>query len=238
MERRILGVREELAQPCKRKRIRKRLLASLLTVLLGLCLVLTNDGLVRSTGKSYVVGLDQAPQADAIIVLGAYVRPDGSMSMMLQDRVDTAVQLYGLGKAKRLLMSGDHGRKEYDEVNTMREYAEQQGVESAHVFMDHAGFNTYDSMYRAREVFRVKKAIIVTQEYHLLRALFIARQLGIEAYGVAADRHDYGIVMQKYELREIAARNKDLLLASVLRPKPQFLGDPIPITGDGRLTRD
>ena len=104
--------------------------------------------------------------------------------------------------------------------------------------MDHAGFSTYESLYRARDIFQVKKVIIVTQRYHLLRALFIARELGLEAYGVAADKHDYGSVMATYEVREMAARNKDFWMAKVFKPQPTFLGEAIPVFGDGGATDD
>jgi len=106
------------------------------------------------------------------------------------------------------------------------------------IFMDHAGFSTYESMYRARDIFQVQKVIIVTQEYHLLRAVFIARELGLEAYGVIADKHDYGQVMAAYGIREMAARNKDFWLAKVIKPQPTFLGEAIPVFGDGRVTDD
>lgn len=104
--------------------------------------------------------------------------------------------------------------------------------------MDHAGFSTYESMYRARDIFKARKVIIVTQHYHLMRAVFIARELGLEAYGVDADLHTYGDVMPRYEMRELAARNKDFLLCRVVKPKPTFLGEPIPVFGDGRATDD
>ncbi len=133
----------------------------------------------------------------------------------------TGYELYANGKAQRILVSGDHGRKEYDEVNAMKRYLQDKGVPGSHIFMDHAGFNTYDSIYRARDIFLVKKVIIVTQEYHLKRAVFIARKLGLEAYGVAAARRNYGPVMLKYELREMMARNKDFLNILLIKPEPK-----------------
>lgn len=113
-----------------------------------------------------------------------------------------------------------------------------KGVSITIIFMDHAGFSTYESLYRARDIFQVKKVIIVTQEYHLMRAVFIARELGVEAYGVASDKHDYGQVMGLYKVREIAARNKDFLMAKIIKPKPTYLGKAIPVFGDGRATDD
>lgn len=207
----------------------------------GLILFLAATGInyyVRLTGSKYICSPDRVPEADAILVLGAYVRPDGTMSPMLADRITVGYRLFQKGKAPRILVSGDHGRKNYDEVNTMKDYLKKQGIPSQDIFMDHAGFSTYESMYRARDVFKAQKVIIVTQRYHLMRAVFIARELGLEAYGVDAALHMYGDVMPRYEMREIAARNKDFLLCRVFKPKPTFLGEPIPVFGDGRDTDD
>ena len=155
---------------------------------------------------------------------------------MLRDRLVRGVELYELGAAPKLLMSGDHGRKDYDEVNTMKSYAIGEGIPSSDVFMDHAGFSTYESMYRAKEVFAADKIIIVSQKYHLYRALYIADKLGLEAYGVAADGDNYG--GQTYrEIREILARVKDAVY-TVFKPKPTYLGDVIPVSGNGDLTND
>ena len=133
-------------------------------------------------------------------------------------------------------MSGDHGRAGYDEVNKMKEYAVENGVSSHDVFMDHAGFSTYESMYRARDVFQAKKLIIVTQQYHLYRALYVAEKLGLEAYGVAADQMVYNGQLYR-EVREILARNKDFI-NTLIWPKPKYLGDAIPVNGDGDITND
>jgi vancomycin permeability regulator SanA len=157
---------------------------------------------------------------------------------MLNDRLEQAYDLYKKGKASKIIVSGDHGSKSYDEVNTMKGFLIKKGVPPEDVFMDHAGFNTYESIYRARDIFKVKKVIIVTQKYHLTRAVFIARELGLEAYGSASDLHDYGEIMKIYRLREAAARNKDFLKAKFLKPEPTFLGETIPITGDGSITED
>jgi len=193
---------------------------------------------VRVSAAKYIHGPKEVPRADAILVLGAYVYPNGSMSPMLADRITVGYDLYQMGRAPKILVSGDHGRKDYDEVNTMKAYLKKQGIPAQNVFMDHAGFSTYESLYRARDIFKVRRVIIVTQHYHLMRAVFIARELGLEAYGVNADLHNYGDVMLHYEVREIAARNKDFFMCQVLTPKPTFLGDPIPVFGDGRATDD
>jgi len=196
------------------------------------------NGYVQKVGSQNITAAEEAPQADAILILGARVFSNGNISLMLKDRLMVGLELYGLGKAEKILVSGDHGRKDYDEVNTMKDFLQEKGVPAADVFMDHAGFSTYESLYRARDIFQAKKLIIVTQKYHLMRALFIARELGLEAYGVAADKHIYHGVMFKNELREIAARNKDFIVAKFLHPEPTYLGDVIPLTGDGSVTDD
>lgn len=174
--------------------------------------------------------------ADCILVLGCLVKDDGTPSNMLHDRLQRGVELYEMGAAPKLLMSGDHGRADYDEVNAMKQFALDAGIPSADVFMDHAGFSTYESLYRAKEVFGVKKVVIVTQKYHLYRALYIADQLGLEAVGVAADYRSYA--GQTYRnIREILARNKDFL-TGIFQPEPTYLGEMIPIFGSGDLTND
>ena len=133
-------------------------------------------------------------------------------------------------------MSGDHGRTDYNEVGTMKQWAINEGINSSDIFMDHAGFSTYESMYRAKEIFGADKIVIVSQEYHLYRAIYVARALGIEAYGVAADYRSYGGQFMR-DVREIAARIKDFG-TSIFKPLPKYLGDQIPIEGDGDLTND
>lgn len=193
---------------------------------------------VERIGAKYIYSAQDVPKADTVLILGAYVLPDGTMSTMLEDRVMVGYGLYESDKAPKIIVSGDHGRRDYDEVNTMKDFLKNKGVAGQDVFMDHAGFSTYESLYRARDIFQVKKVIIVTQRYHLLRAIFVARSLGLEAYGVASDNHDYGPVMINYEVREMAARNKDFWMVKAFKPQPTFLGEAIPIFGDGRATDD
>lgn len=221
-----------------KKHLQKVIALSVLFLILSLASVLMVNKNVESIGKKYIVSATDVPNAEAILVLGAYVLPNGIVSTMLNDRLTVGYELYKQGKAPKLLVSGDHGRKDYDEVNSMKNFLKNKGVPSQDIFMDHAGFSTYESVYRARDIFRVHKVIIVTQEYHLMRAIYVARALGLEAYGVASDRHDYGQAMKMYRIREIAARNKDFLWANVIKPKPTFLGDAIPVFGDGKATDD
>lgn len=174
-------------------------------------------------------------ESDAILVLGAGVWGD-KPSYMLADRLDEAISLYKKGYAKKIIMSGDHGENDYDEVNVMKNYAIEKGVPSEDIFMDHAGFSTYDSIYRAKHIFKVNSLIIVTQKYHLFRALYIAKSLKVDAYGVNSDPRSYtGRTLR--EAREVLARNKDFFKC-IIKPKSVYLGDEIPVNGNGDITND
>ncbi|MBV1820623.1 SanA/YdcF family protein [Clostridium cochlearium] len=209
----------------------------IIIALIGTGAIFFIDYKVKSEGKKYIVNPKDVPEAEAILVLGAYVKPNGKLCDMLEDRVNVGIDLYKNNKAKKLLFSGDHGQVDYDEVNAMKKVAENEGVKKEDIFLDHAGFSTYESMYRAKEVFKAKKIIIVTQEYHLMRAVYIARQLGLDAYGVNSDPRNYwGIT--KYKTREIAARVKDFLNINIIKPEPKYLGEAIPVSGNGTVTHD
>ncbi len=173
--------------------------------------------------------------ADCILVLGAGVT-GSDPSAVLCGRLDEAIALYKKGAAPKLIMSGDHARDGYDEVNVMKDYAVGAGVPSEDVFMDHAGISTYDSIYRARDIFQVKKMIVVTQRYHQYRALYIAKHLGVEAYGVDAELLERGATFGR-ELREVVARAKDVVKC-VFKPEARILGEAIPVNGDGNVTND
>ena len=227
----------------KRKRRRRaRRLGVLICLLLcaGIALGGINIGMARSTAGRIVSAQEAAQMAesgkfDCILVLGAKVVGE-IPSHMLEDRCRRGVELYQAKAAPVLLMSGDHGQVEYDEVSVMKRYAVDSGVPSSDVFMDHAGFSTYDSIYRARDVFQAKRVLIVTQRYHLSRALYIAKQLGLDAWGVDSDYRPY-VTQAKNSAREVAARVKDFFMC-MLQPKPKYLGEPIPLILDGNVTND
>lgn len=174
-------------------------------------------------------------RADCIIVLGAQVKADGTPSKMLRDRLDEGIRLYEAGAAPKILMSGDDGQVEYNEVAAMAAYAEDAGVSKKDLFLDHAGFSTYESMYRAQYIFGVKRAIVVTQKYHEYRALYIGQRLGMDVRGVSAADINYAFQGFR-DIREVMARDKDFLQC-IFWPKPTYLGDKIDIKGDGRQTR-
>ena len=177
----------------------------------------------------YASGSD-VPTSEVAIVLGASVI-NGKPSPILAARADAAIQLYEMGKVSKILVTGDNGELTHDEVNPVQRYLLAAGIRPEDIFLDHAGFDTYSSMYRAIAVFHATSATIVTQDFHLPRSLFIARHLGLQAYGVVADgqgnAYDY--------LREVPASDKALfdLIANRL---PQYLGQPFPLTGSGTST--
>ncbi len=174
--------------------------------------------------------------ADCILVLGAGLKPDGSPNFMLEERLETALALYRSAAAPKLLLSGDHGRTRYDEVNAMKKYMEDAGVPAEDIFLDHAGFSTYDSMYRAAKIFDADKIIVITQKYHQNRALYIGKKLGAEVIGVSCDRRVYSGQFYR-EVREVIARDKDFFKV-MLKPESKYLGEVIPISGNGLETRD
>lgn len=191
---------------------------------------------VRSVVSSRILTVEGASSldADCILVLGSGIKLDGTPGKVLTDRLEKSLVLYENGAAPKLLMSGDHGRINYDEVNAMKEYAKSHGVASEDVFMDHAGFSTYESMYRAAAIFRVEKTVIVTQKYHLYRSVYNALSMGIDAYGVASDLESYRGSFSR-EIREFLAIAKDFIYC-IFKPNPTYLGDEIPVSGNGDLT--
>lgn len=209
----------------------------ILCALIGIMMLSINFYVVNKT-KSKIVTEKQAKElenVDCILVLGAGIWGD-KPSPMLEDRLLQGIALYNNQTSSKIIMSGDHGKEEYDEVNVMKDFAIEKGVKSEDIFMDHAGFSAYDSVYRAKEIFKAQKIIIVTQKYHLHRALYVAEKLGIEAYGVASDPREYrGQVVR--ELREVLARDKDFFKC-IIKPEPTYLGDTIPVSGNGDATND
>lgn len=217
--------------------MKKTLKILIVLIVVMAALVFGTNALVVARASGDLVDEAQAAggQADCIMVLGAEVKPDGTPSKMLRDRLDKGIALYEQGAAPKLLMSGDDGQAYYNEVKVMLEYAVSQGVPEEDIFLDHAGFSTYESMYRARDVFGVSSMIVVTQKYHEYRALYIAESLGIDVRGVSAEEISYA--GQSYrDFRELLARDKDFIKC-IVKPKPTFLGEPIDITGDGRVTQ-
>lgn len=197
-----------------------------------------NIYIVKSTSKYIYTDVNEVPNGQVVIVLGAYVR-ENRLSPVLEDRVLKSMEIVQSNSVNNILLSGDHGRKNYDEVNSMKSYIlKNSDIPKEDIFLDHAGFDTYDSMYRAREIFEVKKAIVVTQEFHIHRAVYIGRKLGIDVVGYAVNQDKYSRKLQfKWTVREFLARIKAFAEVN-LGSQPKFLGEKIPITGDGTLSWD
>lgn len=223
----------------RKKRLKKIFLAFICLFLLGAAVFCGINAAVVLTARPHILTEEEACKldADCILVLGSSVYGN-TLAPTVENRVLTGLALYEGGASDRLLMSGDHGKKDYDEVNSMKQYCVDKGVEPNVIFLDHAGFSTYDSMYRARDIFGVRKVIIVTQGYHLYRAVYIARALGLEAYGVVADGPDHSFLSDlRNQVRESLARVKDFVIC-IVEPEPTYLGEAIPISGSAELSDD
>ena len=204
---------------------------------LVLATLLINAGMILAARKYVYTDINGIPSRTAVLVLGSQTRGK-RLSPVLQDRVSGGIRLMENNKGKKLLLSGDHGQIYYDEVNAMRLYvlANAPSIQQEDIFMDHAGFTTWDSMYRARDVFVVRDLLIVTQKFHISRAVCIARSLGLDAVGYAIDQERFsGRSLQYWRFREYFARVK-AFFSIVFKPKPRYLGDIIPISGDGQAT--
>lgn len=210
---------------------------SLIIILIIILVTLTNFLVITET-KDKIISIEAATKLeniDCILVLGASIKGNYP-SPMLEDRLIQSINLYNQHISSKILASGDHTSKIYDEVNVMKDYLVGHKIPSQDVPMDHAGISTYDSIYRAKHIFKVKKIIIVTQEYHLYRALYIAEQLNIEAYGISSNLREYSN-QEKRDVRELLARTKDYFKSN-LKVESTYLGEEIPISGNGDLTND
>jgi SanA protein len=201
-------------------------------VVLVVLVALANAYVLTSGGDS-TDEIVEVPHAEVAIVPGAFVEPDGDMSAMLAARVEQASRLWHAGKVEKILVSGDHGAWRYDEPDTMRKALVRDGVTPRDVFEDHAGFDTWATMVRAQGIFGVRDAVVVTQGFHMPRALYLADEAGIEATGLTADLQGWGAQGRKSEVREVLSRVK--AIADVAFDTPAMAGPKIPIaTTDGR----
>jgi SanA protein len=216
--------------PQHRHRRRLWMLASLLLVVAALAAFpFLWQQWVQMRYASSIYALDAAPDQRVAIVLGARVYPSGRLSGMLRDRVETAVALYQAGKVDKIIMTGDNSQIDYNEPDAMRAHAVALGVPAEDIQPDYGGRRTYDSCYRARAIFGVEEAVIVTQAFHLPRAIFLCEQIGIDAVGVEADRQRYDPRSIAWsEAREVPA-TLFALVDAIRRIPPPVLGDPIPL---------
>lgn len=209
-----------------RRRAAKVAIALSIAVLIAVSV--TNAIVLSIGGERVYARIDDVPPRAVGIVLGAGLSRDGRPSIVLLDRLETGLDLYRRGKVRRLLVTGDNGTDQYDEVTAMERWLVAHGVDPRHVQRDHAGFRTLDSMVRAVKVFQVRHAVVVTQRFHMARSLFLARDAGLDAVGAVADRRPYTYA-RRYTLREVGARVVAVFDAWVIHRRPRFLGPPIPV---------
>ncbi|MGN1333934.1 MAG: vancomycin high temperature exclusion protein [Anaerovoracaceae bacterium] len=220
------------------------LIVIVLAMIAGLSCMLINSRVVRTTEdkiaytvrgeveiKSFAVQNLKDFNPDCVLVPGCGIEDEETPSPMLKDRLDVGIELYKQGVAPKLLLTGDNGTEGHNEIHVMLKYTKEAGVPEEDIFCDHAGFSTYDSMYRAGSIFSAEKVIVVTQTYHQYRALYIGDKLGLEVMGVAADQETY-FGQSFRDFREVLARIKDFF-KSILRSKPTYGGEVIPISGSG-----
>ena len=207
----------------------------LLIIIILLCILINLYMVLVTKNKINYIDKINEENVDCILVLGAGIRNNGP-SPMLEERLLTAIELYKNGVAPKILVSGDHENYNYDEVNVMKNYLKDNGIPSSDIFMDHAGLSTYDSIYRAKKIFKANKVVIVTQKYHLYRSLYIAKSLNLKSIGVSATKKEY-VNQRKRDIREVAARIKDFFKC-IVRPEPTYLGEVISIKGNGDKTND
>ena len=218
--------------------MKKVIKVGIIIIIIIVLIILLINFYVKNSTKNQIIEKDDystLKNIDCIIILGAGIWGD-KPSPMLEDRLKEGILLYNNEVSDKIIMSGDHGREEYDEVNTMKKYAIENGIPSENIFMDHAGFSSYESIYRAKEIFQANKVVIVTQKYHLYRSIYIAKKLGMEAYGVASNPRPYAGQWAR-ETREIVARNKDFFKV-LIKPQSTYLGETIPVSGNGNATND
>ncbi len=199
--------------------------------LVVLFVVVVNVGMYAATRPYIYQSASTAPDAQVALIPGAAILKDRTLSPIFRDRADMAIQLYQAHKVQKILVSGDNSTVSHNEVNPVRLYLLGKGIPDRDIFLDHAGFDTYSTMYRAHAIFGVTSMLITSQSFHLPRAVFIARKLGMQAYGVNAD---VGHILFRNYVREVFADEK-ALFDLLLGVKPKYLGDTIPIEGDGTL---
>lgn len=228
-----------------RKKLKQALMILLLLILIPTLIIVGINIHMLNFSSKYIVSEKKELLTiteinfQTVIVLGAYVYENGQPCPMLEDRLIQGLNTLESALTDKIILSGDHGTRGYDEVNAMKNFVFEQGIEKEYVFLDHAGFSTYDSIIRAKEIFNVESAVISTQKYHLTRAVYIARKSGIDAYGISADLRIYPrSEMTRYILREWLARTKDFFYVIFIKPKPTYLGDKIPITGGSDYSYD
>lgn len=201
-----------------------------------LAFIIINLSIIIATRDSIYETIDNMPNAQAALVLGARVYSNGQPSTTFNDRIQTAITLYNQRKVNKILVSGDNGQESYDEVNAAKATLQNAGIPDQDIFLDHAGFDTYDSLYRAQAIFQIDRLTVVTQKFHLPRAIYIGKRLGIKTNGLIADKRIYRAAVRN-QIRESLARIK-AFLDLLAKSEPRFLGPQIPISGNGQASWD
>lgn len=202
-----------------------------------LILIIILNLLVVVTTKKQILDIEKIKDSnfDCIVILGASVK-NNKPSAVLEDRLKTGIELYDKGVSKKILVSGDNVKDDYNEVNVMKNYLLEQGIPSEDIFVDHYGISTYDSIYRTKEIYKVSKVLIVTQEYHLYRSLYIAKSMNLDAYGISSDIREYTNI-KKMIIREVLARCKEVIKC-LIHPESKYLGEIHIIEGNGDKTNE
>jgi SanA protein len=218
------------------KKIRKFILLLIILSLIALVLVLlTSRNVTTKTEKTIFTELKDVPKAKVAVIFGAGINGD-QPSRYLKDRLDAGISLYKNNKVDKILLSGDNGRDEYDELTVMKLYCQKNGVDTTEIYIDYAGFDSYSTMYRAKHIFHIDTAILVSQKYHLNRCLYLGDKMGIKSFGYSADRGAYP-GYKYYTLREKLSVTKAVL--DVIRNrKPKYLGGSVDINGKSNYTKE
>jgi len=227
-------VNEPVRRIFKRKTVRRVLLLTLALLLLPPSAAAAARAYTALQARGRIYTLANAPSRPVAIIFGAEIYRNGTPSPMLADRIRAGVELYNAGKVRALLLTGDNSEASYNEPEAMRRFALSLGVPDSALVLDYAGFRTYDSCYRARDIFKVESAILVTQAFHLDRALFTCAGLGIDAVGVAADAirpTGYSSASLRYSIIREFPSTMFAMFDVILQHKPYYLGDPLPIFG-------
>ena len=198
--------------------------------------VVTSYFYIEFANNQDILEVSDLPKADAIVIFGAMVYSDEEVSYVVAERLNTGIDAYKKEKATKIIVTGDHGTTQYDEVTAMKNYLLKHGIPREDIFLDHAGFNTYDSLYRVKEVFEVNSAILVSQELHLKRALFIGKCLNLNVKGAVAVPYEGEIIPQT--IREFGARFKAVCQSTIFKPKPRFLGEKIPVFSNSGIVTE
>jgi SanA protein len=208
--------------------------SAIIVLVVSLVAIILTSLIIKLKTDQYIYrDLVQAPKAQVAVILGAAILKNGGLSPILRERVDRAQMLYEAGKVEKILVTGDNSTLAHNEVNPVRLYLLENNIPDQDIFLDHAGFDTYSSMYRARDIFLADSMIVVSQSFHLPRALFIARALGIKAYGFEADQSQSHYLLRNY-FREMLANIKAVFNVLFHRA-PKYLGEEIPLTGAGNI---